>query len=50
MIRDYGLLKEHGLLPVAGGYLDQAPTFMEAVELIDDIAAELRAKAAPNGA
>jgi hypothetical protein len=42
VIRDYGMLKEHGAMPVAGGVLDQSPTFIDAVEVIDDELVTLR--------
>lgn len=29
------MLRAHGILPVAGGWLDQTQAFIEAVEVID---------------
>lgn len=42
MIRDFGTLKEHGILPAAGGLVDQAPTFVDAIDVIGDALAEAR--------
>lgn len=35
MLRAYLLLRNHGLLPVGGGWLEQTQQFLDAVALID---------------
>lgn len=36
----WGLLRRHGILPVAGGWLDQTAGFTEAVMFLDQEAAQ----------
>jgi len=35
MMRAYSMLRGHGILPVAGGWLDQTQQFIDAVALVD---------------
>lgn len=35
-IRDVGFFRAHGVMPEAGGLLDQHPRFLEAAEIIAD--------------
>lgn len=35
VFRAWRFLRSHGILPVAGGWLDQTAAFVEAVEVID---------------
>lgn len=41
---DYRWFADRGTPPVAGGKLDQSPTFIEAVGIFDAVTAELQAK------
>lgn len=42
VIRNYGRLKQHGVMPAAGGTDDQAPTFVDAIEVLDDETEKLK--------
>jgi len=46
VLRLYAILSSHGLLPNEGGALDQSPSFMAAVRLIDNELAEIRKRKA----
>lgn len=45
----YRWLRSHSILPCAGGYLDQANAFVEAVSIIDAVIAESKPKEVPRG-
>lgn len=50
IIRDVNMWRAHRTLPLAGGFLDQHPKFIAAIEVIEQEMKEIRERAVANEA